>query len=607
MRVKLLAILLLATTVCNIASGQEKNIEKLLEGRKLNQWQSIIDKSIEKTLNDKQMMGGKEIGNGGDGLICHDQAGNIQSVELFDYWQASQNTELPDYDLGPKNLPFEKKIELVLNRIERVNPTRAKLYRRWFKEFFKPENFKWAGNLMDIPDTGAATWPGNCEIVQLAVQQKPELPGEKRYMIRKDLWDNHLDNDHKAGLILHELIYREAKADRVCYKADACYYPHLDSRKVRFYNAVVSSKDFESYTLKQYLELIQLVQFSKADAHGIPFNFRNFDHVNGYDWREVTFYDDNHVKQVRNADRSVFQRKFSEKYLIGNSSFNMEIEPNKELNFYPNGKVKELKGFRPKGYVTKFLFIDEDLRVERTGWGSVYPNRRPDKTPTMFIFNELGALSSIKEEYEGNYYKYNYRDQEVIFAHLGADLTLNNDGQLVNDLENHKELSQRGRYSNDVNFIENFVHQGREYKFFAPIFDRETGEILRACMVVPHLQEKNPTGFRYDNTDSLTCGTFPEIIAVFNGNKVVSEQVFTGTHIIWSKRKILSAQINRATPIALRRARKTCMDYKARYSKVSHLHQCLPVAEVTGDPTCIYKEYPGIRVDVTCRYRMIAK
>ncbi len=46
----------------------------------------------------------------------------------------------------------------------------------------------------------------SCEVVQTAIRRPGETAGEKRFLIRKDVWDQ-LSALDRAGLLSHEIIY----------------------------------------------------------------------------------------------------------------------------------------------------------------------------------------------------------------------------------------------------------------------------------------------------------------------------------------------------------------------------------------------------------------
>src|SRR5450432_3077511 len=96
------------------------------------------------------------------------------------------------------------------------------------------------GPLQGISDHGYIPVPPGCRIEQLAIQLKDDDGDGKRYLIDEDYWKG-LDNDHRAGLILHEITYREAIS-----------LGAKDSIKTRYYTALISSLKPEEMSVDEY-------------------------------------------------------------------------------------------------------------------------------------------------------------------------------------------------------------------------------------------------------------------------------------------------------------------------------------------------------------------
>ena len=99
-------------------------------------------------------------------------------------------------------------MDLLLKRIEVLNPTRSKLYSKWFENYLDNTFWKSGVILIDIPDTGGGWIPKDCRLEQIAIQREPKLPKQRWYTINLDLWEK-MDSKGKAGLLLHEFILRE--------------------------------------------------------------------------------------------------------------------------------------------------------------------------------------------------------------------------------------------------------------------------------------------------------------------------------------------------------------------------------------------------------------
>ena len=168
----------------------------------------------------------KEGGNGGTVILCKQNA--KQKAELSDYYEARTLNQI-NIDLGEKNLSVDEKVEIVFKRIDKLSPSRSKLYREWYKHFGKEQLLLDKQNFPTLSDTGGIIVPNGCKLEQIIIQKTPSFPSFKRYLTNADLW-NLLDNTQKAGLILHEIIYREA----IEYGIDS-------SVPVRYLNSLLSS------------------------------------------------------------------------------------------------------------------------------------------------------------------------------------------------------------------------------------------------------------------------------------------------------------------------------------------------------------------------------
>lgn len=192
---------------------------------------------------------GRVVGNGGDVLVCPN------SVKLLDFYEA-QTLRGMQIDLGGESHSLPQKIEMALNRLSRLSPKRAEIYHQWAKTFFAETQFLSGIQLIDIPDSQHIVLPKGCQISQVANQASHVLPGQKRYTIDNDIW-MQLNSDEQAGLVLHEIIYREAIAAG-----------HLNSASVRWLTSVIASPVMDQLTLQQFLELMSFLNFQTVSVQG---------------------------------------------------------------------------------------------------------------------------------------------------------------------------------------------------------------------------------------------------------------------------------------------------------------------------------------------------
>lgn len=147
----------------------------------------------------------KIAGNGGDAVVCRDPSGEILSVELLDYFEASRIENLP-IRLPAGGSPEEIALK-ILEGLQNRDPIRAENYRKFVREFQSKVLFLDSG-LVDIPDSGSLLIPNSCMIEQLIVRNEA-VKNSVIFYISWPLW-YHMSNAQRAGAILHEAFYDEA-------------------------------------------------------------------------------------------------------------------------------------------------------------------------------------------------------------------------------------------------------------------------------------------------------------------------------------------------------------------------------------------------------------
>lgn len=148
------------------------------------------------------------VGNGGNVIVCRDSSSAIRSVEILDYFEIRQAGG--HLRLNPSLGSYSAMLNDLFQSWKSVAPKRMAQYEKWLSEFEKDSAIYSGVQIPPIDDTGVINIPVGCGITPAAFQ-RPEsqlLPGVKRYTINKDLWDR-MPEIEKAGLVLHELVYRE--------------------------------------------------------------------------------------------------------------------------------------------------------------------------------------------------------------------------------------------------------------------------------------------------------------------------------------------------------------------------------------------------------------
>jgi|GEM_PF-3134519 len=142
---------------------------------------------------------GDSMGNGGTVMVCKD---HIVSYDIYE--GQVQRGLFPQ--MGAANLDYLQKVEMVLSRIPAQNAELREQLENYFAEF---QNQSMIGNfdLVPVDDAGQLVIEPGCQIHQAAVQREPVTSNDKRYLLDQKIWQQ-LDNDSKAALVLHEIVYR---------------------------------------------------------------------------------------------------------------------------------------------------------------------------------------------------------------------------------------------------------------------------------------------------------------------------------------------------------------------------------------------------------------
>jgi hypothetical protein len=184
---------------------------------------------------------GHENGNGGDIVLC---GGSTPSAELLDFFEARVLRGIT-VKLGGADQSVEQKINLMIDRAAQFDSFRVEKLKKGLDFFWKNSQFVRGLEFVDVPDSGHIGLPPHCSIAQIAVQRLPPFPEEKYFIINQDLWDL-LSNDGKAGLIMHEILFKEMLS-----------LGQSNSKRARYFNSLLASDAFETGGAKRYREALK--------------------------------------------------------------------------------------------------------------------------------------------------------------------------------------------------------------------------------------------------------------------------------------------------------------------------------------------------------------
>lgn len=186
----------------------------------------------------------KIAGNGGDVIACRDGSGGFRSVEIFDYYEARAlrgiSVSLPA-GKGPEDIARKALVWL-----KGSDPERLERYQGFVESFLAQTVFV-DGVLTDIPDSNHLVVPRGCGIEQLVVRAGVRFPGDRAFVVSRELW-NGMDDFQRAGALLHEAFYDEALERGAA-----------DSMATRYFHSMVVSGTLARMSDKSYLAVMDSI------------------------------------------------------------------------------------------------------------------------------------------------------------------------------------------------------------------------------------------------------------------------------------------------------------------------------------------------------------
>jgi hypothetical protein len=162
-------------------------------------------------------VGGSGAGNGGDVIVCSGVSSRPE-VQLLDFYELELFENTKPLVVESTSGSALDKAEAAIRTLQNVSPIRMERYLDELNHFMSRITFV-SYDLPNLPDDLNVVMPKGCSLQQIAIQQKPM--GIPLYTVNENLW-HRLDENQKAGLILHEIVYSEN-----------IYGGHTDARATR--------------------------------------------------------------------------------------------------------------------------------------------------------------------------------------------------------------------------------------------------------------------------------------------------------------------------------------------------------------------------------------
>ncbi len=266
---------------------------------------------------------GNDRGSGGGIVVCRDSSQQVKSIELLDLFE--NRFRSLDVEIGGKELSIYSKLEILLARIERFDPVRARRYRIKANDFFNNVTFTEKVIIPSTDDFGFVPLEPGCTIEQLAARRTKRVPEDRIYLVNKDLWDNSLlTDDSRAALILHEIVYY-----------DATQLGQKNSILSRIYVGLMSSRHADYMDQAEYqrkVEELNLMDLDCANANFYPGLNSGVLNLNPLSWTKS-----NRVVFELTTEEPLIQDNVARAYL----TFEFENQNDKTITLKVTRKIEE--------------------------------------------------------------------------------------------------------------------------------------------------------------------------------------------------------------------------------------------------------------------------
>ncbi|WP_415062523.1 hypothetical protein [Bdellovibrio sp.] len=204
------------------------------------------------------IVSGHERGNGGLQLQCSEESSYGSGIVSLDraegYLRDGRSPAKSLFAYTDEN----DIVRYILAKLEKVNPTRAGVYRRLFEELLERRIFVEDLVIAPTNDGDVVLQPPHCHLIQGSVFISSVVQENVSYVFDKASWERTSALD-RAYLIMHELIYREALLPENA---------HQNSAAARNLNSWLFSK-VDDLEQNGWNEQLAQNSFSYGDYNGI--------------------------------------------------------------------------------------------------------------------------------------------------------------------------------------------------------------------------------------------------------------------------------------------------------------------------------------------------
>jgi hypothetical protein len=192
-------------------------------------------------------------GNGGNVFRCENRDGK-EEYRLFDFvmYEAKSKNNPDAYKIDmPHNSSYIRIVDLLLERLKKVAPVRAKLYEGFFKIFKDQSNYT---NYQDgvlkvtVDSVYASAVTEGCD--EQPIRVITQKHNDQTFFSRNFALWTKLSSETKAAIALHELVYMEAS-----------YLGHTNAGFTQDLSVILASEQLKTMKPRRLYQQLQKYQF----------------------------------------------------------------------------------------------------------------------------------------------------------------------------------------------------------------------------------------------------------------------------------------------------------------------------------------------------------
>lgn len=196
---------------------------------------------------------------GGSGILCY-KGGAVLGVESYDFYKGRSG--IYGFTIPKSTAPYMNQVQSRIDRLRRLDVRLADQMQALLPAFspsalesgngpviFVDRLEREGDEALDIAPGSEYLKTHGCdrvEVARVASFYPFEFPGQARFHLLKKTW-NLLDDEAKAAIVQHEMIYSLAKH----------YFENPTSTQAQYFNAFISSVSFESLKPQEYYKTLR--------------------------------------------------------------------------------------------------------------------------------------------------------------------------------------------------------------------------------------------------------------------------------------------------------------------------------------------------------------